>query len=579
MAPDYLIFGNPRPLIAPESNAYFTHFKGFFDRNKHQIGSTKFVGKSDITAENFSRMEASSTALYKRILQELVAFYENEENLPSLRYHQVEVGLGHMILRISRKLTYLSSLYKEVSSTFQKSAEIYFDDLPLDLPITSAQSLGTIQSETFDVYLLRQMFLSENSPLTELPTKASLGSAGRLSKLYTPYRTVINLMGRNRIAVKGTYLSKAEEAMLEVSFGQPPLLRSLESEVVRTTHEDRQRDLELRKKLSAHLQRQFAEYEEKPSVLAASLTATIPYLYAGGAHHLAHLASKYFPNPPEIFFTANSYMADDIYKAGLIFRPATSDHAVIQHGNLVGTHVHFHNTVEERTADKYLSWGWTGLRNDKAVVPFGVQKNISQWSTASSGNALLLVLKGSSPNWWSWDVSSEHFSYLEFISQFLGRLNPDLKQRLVIRTYLDKGALPIADKDALASTSEGGFQFSDYSTPLSQLLSKSRLVIHGYDSTGIIESIVADRPFIALLPSYPGLLKSDFMDVYETMIKTKIFFKDTEVAATHLGEISGSESDWWNSREVRRALEEFKARLARPIQGSRVKALRRAICS
>ena len=63
------------------------------------------------------------------------------------------------------------------------------------------------------------------------------------------------------------------------------------------------------------------------------------------------------------------------------------------------------------------------------------------------------------------------------------------------------------------------------------------------------------------------------------MVNANIFFFDTNAAASHLAEISGKELDWWGSSQVRSALDEMRKRIARPIGGSHVKAIKRALTS
>ena len=559
------------------SMVYFSHFSGYFDREKHRLHGAEYIGDSTASADKFLKFERKSRLLYRRLLKQLEVFYASEAALPSFSYSQVEVGLGHIILRVCRKLTSMRNLRDLISERAISGLELHYSDISLHLPAITAHSLANLKSEHFDTYLLVQMLSGKILTWESLPEKSSLGSASAISKIYRPYRSVVNAIGRNRIAVKGTYLSRMEEATLEMSFGQIPRLRFLESETITSTRECAAEDHALRSRLSNHLKEAFRKNDENFSTIASAVSVSVPYLYLGGSKQLANLGSKYFPKSPEIFFTANSYMTDDIYKSGLLLRPNDSVHAVIQHGNLVGTHRHFENTVEEKTAEKYLTWGWSGVRNGRRVIPIGVHKNVSRWTKPPQGKHLLLILRGASPNWWSWDTGGEHYFYLDFISKFLDKLDPFLKQRLLVRTYFDKGTLSKTDREILANKSDGYLSFSDYSASLGELLEKSQLVIHGYDSTGILECAVANRPFIALLPSSPGLLSADLQELYKTLQKAKIFFADVELAASHLLSISQDVSFWWNSEDVRSALEDLREQIAHPIEGSRLKTLREAL--
>jgi hypothetical protein len=72
-------------------------------------------------------------------------------------------------------------------------------------------------------------------------------------------------------------------------------------------------------------------------------------------------------------------------------------------------------------------------------------------------------------------------------------------------------------------------------------------------------------------------LKPEFESIYSQLIETKVFFTDTDAAAKHLQTIEGSEHEWWTGSEVTAARNQMLASVAKPIKGSKVRALKKAL--
>ena len=106
--------------------------------------------------------------------------------------------------------------------------------------------------------------------------------------------------------------------------------------------------------------------------------------------------------------------------------------------------------------------------------------------------------------------------------------------------------------------------------PIQKLLSKSRLVVHSYDSTGVLESLASNVPTSCFW--YGGLdhLLPREKPYYELLRGAGILADSPEQAALLVAEYWDNIDEWWESEKVQSAREVFCKQYARiekhPIQ-------------
>lgn len=566
---------NTPPELSKDGVTYFTDYAEFCRAKKLTSGEIVHIGESESREERFDRLDPSARLLYEDSLNELSRFYVNHPSLPNFTPELIERSVGHLILRLARKVTHLvDSMGYSLQQVANSKAQLEFGPTEFQTPRITLEALSTLQSIGFGNFVLRstfdKRFRTENSLAIG---KFTLGPLKRFPTLvYQTLTRALQSFSGTAVAVKGSYLTRFEQAKLEVATGSLPRFRELESAFFELSPEDVEEDFALRRELVDWLSARFSNSHSE-EIFAHTLTQVVPYVYLGGWSKLADVAKRYYRSPKS-FFTANSYAADDIFKAATCLWYEASTLNVMQHGNLVGTHRHFNHTVEERIADNYLTWGWCGERQEKSVTPLGIQKDTRQWeSPKGHPDKTLLILRGSSPNWWEWDTVREHEKYLEFISEFILSVKSDTRKELQIRSYGARNAFHQSDSEILQSLVGFPINFAPKRASLRELLSSARLVIHGYDSTGILESISRSRMFIALIPEYPGLVEEQYVAVYERMIDVGLFFSDPTLAARKVSQSHGELLEWWFSSSVQDALSDFRGLFANEIQAPIAKTL------
>jgi putative transferase (TIGR04331 family) len=94
-------------------------------------------------------------------------------------------------------------------------------------------------------------------------------------------------------------------------------------------------------------------------------------------------------------------------------------------------------------------------------------------------------------------------------------------------------------------------------TPLPKLIQCSRLVVHSYDSTGVLEMLAANQPFICFWPNGWRHLVDSAIPHYELLREVEIFQDSPEHAAAKIMAVWDDIPSWWLSAKVQQAREAF----------------------
>ena len=76
-------------------------------------------------------------------------------------------------------------------------------------------------------------------------------------------------------------------------------------------------------------------------------------------------------NKPSFIFTSNEFLFNEFFKFHLVhfLQYKKTKYYVGQHGSKYGSTLEQERTIEEETADKFITWGWKNYKNN---IPFGV---------------------------------------------------------------------------------------------------------------------------------------------------------------------------------------------------------------
>ncbi|MBU3585135.1 LIC12162 family protein [Polynucleobacter sp. AM-26B4] len=361
---------------------------------------------------------------------------------------------------------------------------------------------------------------------------------------------------RTDALIVSSYLPAKELIKLQLSLSQFPLLHTSKN-----FHSEKKPDLDLRKSLASKIR--YSSNKKLEVFLTEMLFYLLPVCYLEAFEDLNRLAkTKPWPKNPKFIFTSNSFDTDEIFKISAASKVEVGcKYFTGQHGNNYGTYRYMNPSIEEITADKFLTWGWIDgyIQHVPAFIlkTAGIRK---RHYNRLGGLLLIQVCLGHRVT--TWDIYAEFYNYFEDQYKFISELSESPKDKLVIRLHsgfqsqkwfeLDRWR----DFDATLNIEPGNLNVND-------LISKSRLVIYSYDSTGILESLSQNIPTLAFWQNGLDHLRETAKPYYQLLVDVGIVHFSPESASAKTNDIWDDVDSWWFSGEVQNARELFCDRFAR----------------
>jgi putative transferase (TIGR04331 family) len=356
-----------------------------------------------------------------------------------------------------------------------------------------------------------------------------------------------------------TYLPKIEAVKLNFALGQIPQLWA------RQQHELKKKpDSGLRARLSSQIPARTggAIFE----IMATLVFELLPVCYLEGFADLAEKARHLgYPSKPKFIFASNRFDTDELFKVWLANKTESGVKYVAgQHGNNYGTYRYSHPSIEEATADKFLTWGWTdGLPQHTPAFIFKTA-GCKGGSYAADGGLLLIEL---SPNHrvTTWDGMFEFGEYFKEQQRFIEALQRCPREQLTLRLHSEYRYKTWSEPTRWQEF-DSGIKIELGASPIRQLISQCRLVIHSYDSTGILEMLSQDIPMLAFWQNGFDHVRDSARPYYQMLVDAGIVHLTPESAATKVNEVWDVVGDWWAQRSVQEARRLFCDRYARTSQ-------------
>lgn len=367
-------------------------------------------------------------------------------------------------------------------------------------------------------------------------------------------RTLLTLFSKSTDAVIiSSYLPILDELHLQLSMWQfPQKIDGWEFK-----DQDVLIDYSLRQSLASNLINQNSVGLER--LLQSLVFELMPACYLEGFKNLKKYCELLpWPSRPKFIFTSNSFDTNEIFKvwAGNKIESGTP-YIVGQHGNNFGTSRFIDPSIQEITADKYITWGWDeGLSQH---IPGFMLKKGSKSDIAYSPNGGLLLIELHPPLMMTtWDSAAEFSNYLEEQIIFVSHLPESILEELTVRLHQGMENL---SRDDLA-------RWRDYSNnkrirleyghqPIEKLIARSRLVVHSYDSTGILQTLTSNIPTLAFWQGGLNHLRESALPHYQSLIDVGIVHLSAQSASMHISEAWGDIEGWWYSTKVQDARVNF----------------------
>lgn len=374
------------------------------------------------------------------------------------------------------------------------------------------------------------------------------------------YRHARKLAGqlarKNDAFIINSFLPRKEEIKLQLALGQVPQLWASPKPALAENP-----NCALRQSLSARIAGDAAG--SLAGILRAMLFELLPACYLEGFAELVESVKQLpWPEEPEFIFTSNNFDTDEIFKLWAATKVESGFKYVTgQHGSNYGTSRYMYPSVEEATADKFLTWGWTDeLPQHTPAFIFKTAGRKAEACNPDGGLVLIELHAGLMLS--TWDVTAEFNAYFEDQQSFIEKLQKPLRKRLTVRLHHGHTNLKW-DEEGRWREFDPTIKLDTGSASVSKLIVQSRLIVHSYDSSGILETLSQNIPTIAFWQNDLEHLRDNAKPYYQLLVDAGIVHFTTESAAAKANEVWDDVAGWWMQASVQDARKQFCDRYAR----------------
>jgi putative transferase (TIGR04331 family) len=371
-----------------------------------------------------------------------------------------------------------------------------------------------------------------------------IGAAGRL---------LPRLARKGDAFVTNTYLPPRVEARLEMSLGQFPQFWKREPVTIVAADADVRRGFPLDE----------GDHTEFERFVRQQLSKVIPTCYLEGYRELvAQTRQLPWPARPRFIFTSNNFDTDEPFKAWTASKVEEGiPYFTGQHGNNYGTLLGSEKWTELVTCDAFYTWGWSN-GSPKNVPAFLFKTTGRKRPRPDPKGGLLLIELPLPHRILPQDSHYEFGLYQEDQFKFVSALAERIRKGLIVRLHPGSRQTRWSDEQRWADRSPGvPVEAGDVN--ILRLLERNRLVVHSYDSTGILETLAWNIPTLCFWQNGLDHLLASAKPFYELLREAGIVADTPEQAAALVNSRWDSIDEWWESAKVQEARKTFCAEYAR----------------
>ena len=377
------------------------------------------------------------------------------------------------------------------------------------------------------------------------------------SKYRETFSAILGMMTRETDAlITSTYLPGIVAIKLNLSLGQLPRI-SISPKFKFFGKPNSQN----RKCLGKQLESSAVDHIEK--VISALLFEVMPICFLENYNEIKKLSNNLpWPNKPKFIFTSNCFDTDELFKFWSASKVESGvKYFVGQHGNNYGTFRYNYPTNEETISDKFITWGWSdGLPQH---TPAFILKTAGIKSKQFNDHGGLLLIQFPFEHRVStFDSTYEFQSYFCDQQEFCSKLSGHIVDSLTLRLHPGWKYQRWNEEERWRKFNPN-IKIDNGSTNVKKLWRKNRLIIHSYDSTGILETLSLNIPTLAFWQNGLEHLRESAIPYYQLLIDAGIVHLSAESAAYKVNEIWDNIEDWWQQAEVQDARKLFCDRYAR----------------
>lgn len=353
-----------------------------------------------------------------------------------------------------------------------------------------------------------------------------------------------------------SYLPKKEAIILQLALGQSPQLW-VSSKLEISEEPDRTQRESLANQVISK------PANDLENILSVMVFELLPVCYLEGFSDLNKLVKKQpWPTKPKFILTSNNFDTDEVFKLWAANKVETGSMYITgQHGNNYGTHRYMAPTVEEGTADKFLTWGWTdGLpQHTPAFILKSASKKAGKYD---KNGGLLLIEVYINHRITTWDGTAEFDEYFQEQQRFINALATSQRKLLTVRLHAGYRYAKWSE-EVRWQTFDPSLKIDTGGVAIKDIIAKSKIVIHSYDSTGILETLSQNIPTLAFWQNEFAHLRDSAKPYYQLLVDAGIVHLTPESVAYKVNEVWEDVEGWWGGNKVQEARKQFCDQYAR----------------
>jgi putative transferase (TIGR04331 family) len=384
-----------------------------------------------------------------------------------------------------------------------------------------------------------------------------IGWKSRIKPIVTLVFKAVSLLSRKTDAfITKSYLPPFQELKLQILLGQIPQFWSIPDI----------EQLDYNKEIRKNFFQGYKKHSGMQREVRRLVGKLIPVCYLEGYKPTSEQAKHMpWPTQPKFIFTSNSYAHAEVFKFWTAKKVEQGvSYYVGQHGNNYGTLKGYKAWVEVNTCDRFYSWGWGSDYKHGRITPAFVLKLANENLLNDKKGGLLLIKRGPGRRDGCHDRNFEHILYRKNVLNFFTCLDNNLQNKTTVRLHLGSTNLRSADEHIWRNKNKN-IMIDDGSRDIYKLISCNRIVVHSYDSTGILETLYLNIPTVAFWINNLDLIIPEIVPDYQLLIDANIVHLDPESAANHINKYWDNVDEWWESEKVQSAREIFCDKYARKV--------------
>ena len=356
--------------------------------------------------------------------------------------------------------------------------------------------------------------------------------------LYT-YSKIQNLSyplyKKNNYYIKDSCLPKLTELKLSLLLKQFPILFKDQIEIPEK-YDDRIRNkINLEKK----------NIDEVEKVIRFFIPNLLPTTYLENYLFIKEKSKNLkWPNNPKAIITGNSYEFDELFKFWSADKLTKgTKYYIFQHGTLHASHVSIEQSNEYQVCDRYFNWG-KKFNNKKNVKTFNFKLfNIKK--TKLKKIKILVICKARGYEIEAYDRGYEYKKIFAGVKTLI---------KLLPKKILENAHFRIKDifkkNDERDFLNSNNLKILDSNSNIFQYMKSSDLVVHMYNSTGVLECLSLNIPTMFYWPdskNYRNYYDDDFISFCKDK---QILCETAESLVENIIEKFHDIDEWWNQNEL-----------------------------